>query len=168
MDAEQPQALRGRAATAVVVAGLVVAGVLLWLGGPASVPDGPTPARAVYFGWAAIAAFGVSLAAALVVYEAASRPRRPWTLRFAVVLLVGALALAAVGEAAAYVAEHPDPTTCRTGRSGRVLCSYQPNKPESHRKATEVFCGGAVVILVVGALAVARLQRRYPPTAART
>ena len=147
---------------AVIAAGILSAVVLLRAGGPASVPDGPTPARAMYFGWAALAALGTSLAAAWVVYEAATRPRRPAALRFTLVALLCAIAVSGLGEAAVYVAEHPSWGICRKMPSGRLQCAQQPNKPASQMKALELFTVGLFVILGSGVLAGYLIDRRHP------
>ncbi len=159
------QRLRVFAAVAVVVAGAVSAVVLLRAGGPASAPDSPTPARTMYFGWAALAAFGTSLAAAGVVYAAASKPRRP-ALQFTLVALACAIAVAVLGEAAVYVAEHPEWGICRTMPSGRLQCAQQPNKPASQLKALELFTVGLFVILGSGVGAAVVIDRRNPYTGA--
>ena len=146
---------------AVIAAGVVGAVVLQRAGGPVSVPDGPVPARAMYFGWAALAAFVTSLAAVGVVYAAAAKPRRP-ALQFALVVLSCAIAVSGLGEAAVYVAEHPEWGICRTMPSGRLQCAQQPNKPASQLKALELFAVGLVVILGSGVLAAIIVDRRNP------
>ena len=144
-----------------IVAGVVGAVVLLRAGGPASAPDSPTPARTIYFGWAALAAFGTSLAAAGVVYAAASTPRRP-ALQFTLVALVCAIAVSGLGEVAVYVAEHPSWGICRTMPSGRLQCAQQPKKPASQLRALELFTVGLFVILGSGVGAAVIIDRRHP------
>lgn len=151
---------------AVITAGAVSAVVLQRVGGPVSVPDGPVPAHAMYFGWAALAAFGTSLAAAGVVYAAASKPRRP-ALPFTLVALVCAIAVSGLGEAAVYVAEHPSWGICRTMPSGRLQCAQQPNKPASQLTALELFTVGLVVILGSGVGTAVIIDRRNPYAGAK-
>lgn len=161
MGTARNQRLRVVAAAAVILAGVVAAVVLLRAGGPSSTPDSPTPARTIYFGWAALATFGTSLAAAGVVYAAASKPRSP-ALQFTLVALVCAIAVSGLGEAAVYVAEHPDWGICRKMPSGRLQCAQQPNKPASQLKALELFTVGLFVILGSGMLAGSVIDRRHP------